>query len=368
MTGNSPNRPSEAPENVRTPSVQGVLSSASENRGLVTLIPMEAVRGRVISSLSASSPAFETAPVSKTAESAFERALSKTTLTEALSAIREAYPDSTDENQAFSSFLNEYRTVFVVSGRRPTPKMWEQVRGHPSFEIAVIEYLKKMVPAIFKNKYSRSLYEDIEYGLFLLGSAQNFDILEDIRHGGMQGLSGLFAKCHSAVSRGLSTAYILQAQDSDPFVIRDGWDSFERKISAFEQLCEIINKIAAMHSISALDKDRALSLIRMIAAQIEAVGNELDSVGFDPFAREKLRFIEGKLLGNYSHLEFFDGKTAEEILRKADKICGAIERGFELQKSTRFGGVPQREDIATSVKLGNLASVRLAAVAKIKKL
>ena len=115
-----------------------------------------------------------------------------------------------------------------------------------------------------------------------------------------------------------------------------GWDSFERKISAFEQLCEIINKIAAMHSISALDKDRALSLIRMIAAQIEAVGNELDDIGFDPFAREKLRFIEGKLLGNYSHLEFFDGRTAEEILRKADKICESIERGFSLQKATRF--------------------------------
>lgn len=117
---------------------------------------------------------------------------------------------------------------------------------------------------------------------------------------------------------------------------QEGWDSFERKISAFEQLCEIINKIAAMHSISALDKDRALSLIRMIAAQIEAVGNELDDIGFDPFAREKLRFIEGKLLGNYSHLEFFDGRSAEEILRKADKICESIERGFSLQKATRF--------------------------------
>lgn len=190
MNGNSPNRPSEAPESSHAPAVtQGISSSANGNRGFVALIPMEAVRGRVISSLTASSPAFETAPVSKTAESAFGRALSMPTLDEAITAIRDAYPDSADENQAFLNFLNEYRTVFVVSDRRPTPKMWELVRNHPSFEIAVIEYLKKMVPAIFKNKYSRSLYEDIEYGLFLLGSAQSFDILEDIRHGGMQGLS-----------------------------------------------------------------------------------------------------------------------------------------------------------------------------------
>lgn len=51
-----------------------------------------------------------------------------------------------------------------------------------------------------------------------------------------------------------------------------------------------------MQSISALDKDRALSLIRMIAAQIATVGEELEQSEYDPFARNKLRFIEGKLL------------------------------------------------------------------------
>lgn len=263
--------------------------------------------------------------VSEVGTSAFDSALSKPTVEETVAEIRRLFPEAADERAALSAFISEYRGAFAIAGRGSAAKTWELLRSYPPFETAIVEYLKKMVPAIFKNKYSRSLYEDIEYGLFLLGSAQNFDILEDIRHGGMRGLSGLFAKCHSAVSRGLSVAHTLQSHD-DALAAQEGWDSFERKISAFEQLCEIINKIAAMHSISTLDKDRALSLIRMIAAQIEAVGNELDDIGFDPFAREKLRFIEGKLLGNYSHLEFFDGRTADEILKKADKICESIER------------------------------------------
>ncbi|MFB0964976.1 MAG: hypothetical protein QMC36_04770 [Patescibacteria group bacterium] len=251
---------------------------------------------------------------SEAGTSAFDSALSKPTVEETVAEIRRLFPEVADERAALSAFISEYRGAFAIAGRGSAAKTWELLRNYPPFETAIVEYLKKMVPAIFKNKYSRSLYEDIEYGLFLLGSAQNFDILEDIRHGGMRGLSGLFAKCHSAVSRGLSVAHTLQSHD-DALAAQEGWDSFERKISAFEQLCEIINKIAAMHSISTLDKDRALSLIRMIAAQIEAVGNELDDIGFDPFAREKLRFIEGKLLGNYSHLEFFDGRTADEILK-----------------------------------------------------
>ena len=338
MNGNSPKKPSEAPVTAaQLPETDGIRDTSPETRGTVSHIPVDAIRGRVMTNLANTPESYGTVlSVSEIAESAFDRALSKNTLEEAIAEIRDSFPEAATEREAHAAFLNEYRSVFAIAGRRSTPKMWEQVRNHPTFETSIIDYLKKMVPAIFNNKYSRSLYEDIEYGLFLLGSAQNFDILEDIRHGGMQGLSGLFAKCHSAVSRGLSVAHTLQTRENDEFATQEGWDSFERKISAFEQLCEIINKIAAMHSISALDKDRALSLIRMIAAQIEAVGNELDNIGFDPFAREKLRFIEGKLLGNYSHLEFFDGRSAEEILRKADKICDSIERGFQLQKSTRF--------------------------------
>lgn len=135
----------------------------------IPIIPIEAVRGRVFSSLSGPLQRYE-APTyaSKTAESVFERALANPTLAEALTAIRQAYPNAENDNGAFTEFLNEYRTAFVTSGRRTAPKMWEQVRNHPTFEVSVIEYLKKMVPAIFNNKYSRSLYEDIEYGLFLL--------------------------------------------------------------------------------------------------------------------------------------------------------------------------------------------------------
>lgn len=131
----------------------------------------------------------EVQPVSEVAETTFERALSKNTVEEAVAEIRTSFPETGSEREAFAAFLSEYRSVFAIAGRRSAPKAWEQLRSHPPFETAVVEYLKKMVPAIFKNKYSRSLYEDIEYGLFLLGSAQNFDILEDIRHGGMRGLS-----------------------------------------------------------------------------------------------------------------------------------------------------------------------------------
>lgn len=286
-------------------------------------------------------------------------------LESARTALLNAAPKDCSEEGAYGEFLQYLRSAFTMSERNIVGKIWVSLQEDPHFESAVIAYLKKMVPEIFKNKYSRSLYEDIEFGLFLLGSSESFDVLEDIRDGGVQGISGLFAKRHSAISRGLASS--IAAGEEDQETARERWNSFERKVEGFEQLCEIINKIAAMHSISALDKDRALSLIRMIAAQIEVVGGELERIGHDRYARDKLRFIEGKLLGNYSHLEFFDGRSSEEICRKADKICESIEKGFELQKITRFGGVPRREDVATLVKLGNLGFVRLMACQKSKR-
>lgn len=202
MPGNPSNRHSgtSAPE---TSDFGTDFLVAPESRsGVVASMPVESVRGRVMSSLSAVPVRFVKTPSTQgRAESAFERASSKRDVREALDEILRAYPEAADESEAYSAFLDEYRTVFVVSSRDSTPSVWEKIKNHPPFEAAVIDYLKKMVPAIFKNKYSQSLYEDIEYGLYLLGSPQNFDILEDIRHGGMRGLSGLFAKCHSAVSR-----------------------------------------------------------------------------------------------------------------------------------------------------------------------
>lgn len=334
--------------------------------GVVATIPVDAVRGRVFASLNP--PAVQDSRFPPAPIRTFDGVLVSNTVPEALAAIRTATPNAANAAESYEEFLNSARLNFVASGQRTSGKIWDELRNEPEFEASVIEYLKKMVPAIFKNKYSRSLYEDIEFGLFLLGSSESFDVLEDIRHGNMQGISGLFARRHSAISRGLASVQAMIGSARDAEAVNLAWESFERKVSSFEQLCEIINKIAAMHSISALDKSRAHSLVQMIAAQIEAVGNELDHIGYDPFAREKLRFIEGKLLGNYSHLEFFEGRTLGEILRKAEKICEKIERGFKLQEATRFGGVPERKEIAMSVKHGNIASVKLAAVQKIKKL
>ena len=191
MNGNSPIKKPEAPLSATpSPESSGLFESVSGAGMTVSRIPVEAIRGRVMTNLANTPDTYGEVPtVSEIAETAFERALSKNTVEEAIAEIRASFPEAGNEREAFAAFLSEYRSVFAIAGRRSAPKSWEQLRCHPTFEMAVVDYLKKMVPAIFKNKYSRSLYEDIEYGLFLLGSAQNFDVLEDIRHGGMRGLS-----------------------------------------------------------------------------------------------------------------------------------------------------------------------------------
>lgn len=361
MTGNVPKRPSEAVATApfrRTADVR----SPSDKRGVIGTIPV-VVRGRVLSHLENS----DAVRPQGTGPSPFDAVLSSSSVEQARSALLAACEGTPTMEEAYSRFLQYLRASFVTSGRRAGNDIWEKLREEAAFESAVIGYLKKMVPEIFKHQYSRSLYEDIEFGLFLLGSPESFDVLEDIRHGSMRGIAALFAKRHSAISRGLATLQEAQECSEASEKSEARRLSFQRNVEGFEQLCEIINKIAAMHSISALDRGRALSLIRLISAQIEVVGYELENVGYDQFVRDRLRFIEGKLLGNYSHLEFIDGRTQDEIFRKADKVCQDIERGFRLQKATGFGGVPGREKIATSVMYGNIAFVRLTAYQKAKR-
>ncbi len=354
----------EKPENPTSPPAEkanGVLPA----KAAVTKIRADSIRHREIENPRGA----ETGSLVRAEKTGVlvRKILGASTGKEALATIRGSFPFE-DPTESYAAFLSAMRTEFASTSKKDSPFLWEALRAEPEFETAVIRYLKETVPTIFKNKYSRSLYEDIEYALFLLGSPKNFDVLEDIRLESMKGISGLFARRHSAITRELSAVQTLRASGAAIEAVEERVQSFDRQVSAFEQLCEIINKIAAMQSISALDKDRALSLIRMIAAQIEAVGNELEGTSPDPLAQGKLRFIEGKLLGNYSHLEFFDGKTADEILRNAERICENIELGFQLQKFTGFGGVPEREEIANRVKLGNLAHVWLTAIAKIRKI
>lgn len=365
MTGNVPKRPPDAvaPATCRQETANG--GGVSGQKGnVVGTIPV-VVRERVLSRLD---PPLNSTDFQKAPPSPFDAVWSCATPEEARETIVSACGEGFTVEAAYAEFLRHLRASFVTSGRRAGNGALNRLHEDPVFEGVVIGYLKKMVPEIFKHQYSRSLYEDIEFGLFLLGSAESFDVLEDIRHGGMRGIAGLFAKRHSAISRGLVSIQesVKTPEPSETAELR--LRSFERNVEGFEQLCEIINKIAAMHSISALDRGRAFSLIQLIGAQIEVVGNELETIGYDQFVRDRLRFIEGKLLGNYSHLEFIDGRTQEEIFRKADRICHEIERGFRLQKATGFGGVPQREGIATSVMLGNIAFVRLTACQKAKRL
>lgn len=102
-------------------------------------------------------------PSSGRADAAFIRASAALSVPEALAEIRNAYPEVGTAPDAYSKFLDEYRTVFAVSSQGSPSAVWEKLKSAPDFETSVIGYLKQMVPAIFKNKYSQSLYEDIEY-------------------------------------------------------------------------------------------------------------------------------------------------------------------------------------------------------------
>lgn len=184
MPGTSSNRNAGTLQS-DTASLGGALSARADGaRNIVTtVIPVESVRGRVMSSLTSERADYaRIATSSGRADAALARASAEQNVAEALAKIRDAYPESGSESEAYSKFLDEYRTVFAVSSQGFPSQVWEKLKSAHVFEASVIEYLKKMVPAIFKNKYSQSLYEDIEYGLYLLGSAQDFDILEDIRH------------------------------------------------------------------------------------------------------------------------------------------------------------------------------------------
>ena len=324
MVQNTPESPeSAAMSRLGAPHSQTKGATSSDVRGVVATIPVDTIRGRVMTDVSRSLRDQERTAAPKRGR--MKKILSCDTPEAALAAMRISLPKAATAKEACVGFINELRLVFSSLDKRDFEKNWQNLKNDPVFEAATIEYLGTMVPNIFKNKYNRSLYEDIEFGLFLLGSPASFDILSDIRVSGMSGMTELFTRRHTLIIREQTrlqdidqaifqyeakiseaansengrgndideTELLLNRKKDDRTKVAE---AFERKVSSFEQLCEIVNKIAAMQSISALDKDRALSLIRMIAAQIATVGEELEQSEYDPFARNKLRFIEGKLL------------------------------------------------------------------------
>ncbi len=168
-------------------------------------IPVDSIRGR-----SATEESKSHERIAKTGI-AVQKILAAQTGKEALAVILNSFPAKTP-SESYGTFLREMRLEFASSSKKSSSAVWDALRSEPEFETAVIAHLKQTVPAIFKNKYNRSLYEDIEYALFLLGSPKDFDVLEDIRLGSMQGLSRLFARRHSAITRELSAVRTLQSE------------------------------------------------------------------------------------------------------------------------------------------------------------
>lgn len=120
---------------------------------------------------------------------------------DAIAAMMDAYPKAGTKKKACVEFINELRLAFSSLDKRDFEKNWQNLKNDAVFESATFEYLEILVPNIFKNKYNRSLYEDIEFGLFLLGSSPSFDILNDIRISGMSGMTELFARRHTLIIR-----------------------------------------------------------------------------------------------------------------------------------------------------------------------
>lgn len=262
------------------------------------------------------------------------------------------------EAEAIGRFIEYLRSTFSRIRKPANPSIWKDLQAHPDFSAATISHLRESVPKFFQNRNNRSMYEDIEFGLFLLGIRQDFDIVEDIRDDGVRGISKLFAEYHSEIVKGLSSMREPVKDGKEPTEkIRD----FERSVERFEMLCEIVNKVAALHSINTLDHHQALTLIMVIATQVEVIGGELENANYDQFTRNKLKFIEGKILGNYSHLNQIEGRTAGEIFRKLASVVSHIEEGYRMQMESGFGGIPERRPFAQIVRQGNLTLAHLEA-------
>ena len=264
---------------------------------------------------------------------AYEAVFSCDSATSAISAIMVTKLPGESDSATLERFVSYLRTTFGNSLNRSDSPVWKELRSHPTFAAAAVSYLRKSVPTFFRNRNNRSMYEDIEFGLFLLGNREDFDTVEDIRDNGVRGISKLFAEHHAEIVKGLADMKEPAENVTNAVVKMRG---LELVVERFEMLCEIVNKVAALHSVNRLDHGKALTLIMVIATQVEVIGEELEDVDYDRFTRNKLKFIEGKLLGNYSHLEKNGALTPEEAFRKLDSIVGAIEQGYRLQKESRF--------------------------------
>jgi hypothetical protein len=225
-----------------------------------------------------------------------------------------------------------------VRGESSLPEaLWTELRDSGTLKSAIISYCREYTPKIFATHHRRSLYDEIEFGLFLLGADELFDVVNDIEKGGAKGINALFNEQLIQIAKDLRPVRFEMGHAGVRLVDENEIHGrFERNIAAFEQLCELVNKLAALKSVNTMGKECALSLSRMIGGYLETLERHLSEVGYDPEILERFHFIKGKLLGNYSCLEYFDGKSAIEIEATADRICQSTIRGFELQKRSGF--------------------------------
>ncbi len=225
-----------------------------------------------------------------------------------------------------------------VRGESSLPEaLWTELRNFPALENAIVSYCREYVPKIFSTHHRRSLYDEIEFGLFLLGADELFDVVNDIEKGGAKEINALFNERLVRIAKDLRPVQFEMGRAGIRLIEENEIRGrFERNIAAFEQLCELVNKLAALKSVNTMGKECALSLSRMIGGYLETLERHLSEVGYDSEILKRFHFIKGKLLGNYSCLEYFDGKSAIEIETIADRICQSINRGFELQKRSGF--------------------------------
>jgi hypothetical protein len=243
--------------------------------------------------------------------------------------------DGTAEEKILRLKTSFFQSSRLASGENG--EMWEIHKKNPDFLLEVSKYVQKTLSELLRQRpiesvsaseRQASVYDEIEFCVFLLGANGNLDILEDLRTNECSEFSSLMARYRTEIEE-------LAATEAEA-----GNGGVSAFVEGFFAISEVANKIAYLNSIKRSEKELiSFRLIQIIEKETEAL-IEVLSHSEKTEKTNRLNLILAKLAINYSHLPYLKEPTSEEdvveILAMAEAVRKSIKGGYEMAKKVEF--------------------------------
>ncbi|EKD44727.1 MAG: hypothetical protein ACD_71C00029G0001, partial [uncultured bacterium (gcode 4)] len=238
------------------------------------------------------------------------------------------------DKRVFHDFFDFLEQTFFKQNNPLSEDLVKIVRGNSVLKGHITSYLK---PRNLQVLSEQNLEQNdiISFHLFLLWIDQDFDLIQDTRVNGFEGIMSLFSQYSWEIGKmsGKIEKNVWGA-DTEPLI-----QEFNLDLNLYIGLCETIIKLGVIHSVNLEERKIAFDLSTIIKSHTKNISDKLKERFPDSPKRDMLTCIIWRSKVNFARWKkIIDGKTRKEIMERKTEIKQEQKEGFDMIVSSGFWG------------------------------